>query len=193
MFPPVNCPISADDRQGRGQRNVWPWLVMVATVAVAVCQLRQQGRVWWCACGRAVPWSGDVWSSHNSQHLFDPYSFTHLLHGVVLFGLLAWAWPRLPAVWRLCLAIAIEATWEVFENTDFTIQRYRMLTIAMDYQGDTIANSLGDILSCGIGWELARRLGFWGSLGLWVGVEMVLLVWIGDNLLLDMTRLILAG
>jgi hypothetical protein len=165
---------------------------MAAVLAATVCQLRSQGRLWWCSCGQLYPWSNDVWSSHNSQHLFDPYSFTHILHGVVLYGLLAWAWPKASPAWRLCLAISIEAVWEVFENTDFTIHRYRMLTIALDYQGDTIANSLGDILSCGIGFALARRLGFWGSLGLFLGMEMALIIWIGDSLLLDLARLIYA-
>jgi hypothetical protein len=172
--------------------KIWPWLVMAFVMTATVCQLRYQGRLWWCACGQFYPWAGDVWSSHNSQHFFDPYSFTHILHGVILCGLLTWAWPKVSPGWRLCLAVSIEALWEVLENTDFTIHRYRMLTIALDYQGDTIANSLGDILSCVIGFALARRLGLWGSLGLFVGTELLLIVWIGDSLFLDVVRLIFA-
>ena len=185
------------DNVSSGSPHRWapdlrPWLVMVAVLAVTVCQLRRQGRLWWCACGQFNLWAGDVWSSHNSQHLFDPYSFTHILHGVLLWGLLAWAWPKLSPTWRLCLAVCIEALWEVLENTDFTIHRYRELTIALDYQGDTIANSLGDILSCVVGFALARRIGLWGSVGLFLGIEIVLFLWIGDSLVLDVIRLIFA-
>lgn len=180
-------------KHGVAEAKIWPWLVMAAVMTATVCQLRHQGRLWWCACGQFYPWAGDVWSSHNSQHLFDPYSFTHILHGLVLYGLLAWTWPKLSLAWRLCLAVSIEALWEVLENTDFTIQRYRTLTIALDYQGDTIANSLGDILSCCTGFALARQLLFWGSVGLFVGTELMLFVWIGDSLLLDVARLIYAG
>jgi hypothetical protein len=172
------------------QRDLWPWLGLVAVVAAAVCQLRHQGRLWWCDCNQFYLWAGDVASSHNSQHLFDPYSLTHILHGVVLCGLLTWACPKLSPLRRLCLAVSIEALWEVFENTDFGIHRYRMLTIAAGYQGDTIVNSLGDILSCSLGFTLARRIGFWKSVGLFVGTETVLLFWINDSLLLNVIMLI---
>jgi hypothetical protein len=162
---------------------------MVAILALAVGQLHLQGRVAWCACGRLSPWSGDIWSSHCSQHLFDPYSFTHVLHGLVLYGLLALACRKRPLAWRLCLAILLEAGWEVFENCDFTIERYRHMTMALDYQGDSIANSLGDILSCGVGFLLARRLGVWGSVGLFLATEAVLLIWIRDDLFLNVVML----
>jgi hypothetical protein len=189
----TNVPVEPAGPQRQQWRGLWPWLVMAIVLAVTIGQLRFQGRLWWCACGQFYLWSGDVSSSHNSQHFFDPYSFTHILHGLLLYGLLAWACPKVSPTWRLCLAVSIEALWEVVENTDFTIHRYRMLTIALGYQGDTIANSLGDIFSCGIGFAIARRLGFWGSVGLFLAVEMVLILWIGDDLLLDVVRLIFAG
>src|SRR5207244_3579122 len=59
-----------------------------------------------------VFWAGDTRSPHNSQHLLDPYSFTHVLHGVVLCGLLTWGCPRLAPPWRLGLAVLVEALWE---------------------------------------------------------------------------------
>jgi hypothetical protein len=151
---------------------------MVTVVAAAAYQLHRQGRLWWCACGYLWLWSGDAWGSHNSQHLFDPYTFTHVLHGIVLCGLLAWCLPRLSPPWRFCLAVSIEALWEVFENSAFIIERYRAATISLGYQGDTIVNSLGDILAFGVGYALARRLGFKNSLVLFVAIEVVLLIWI---------------
>ena len=170
--------------------KLWPWLAIVIVLVVTTYLLRSQGRLWWCSCGYLLLWAGDVWSSDNSQHLLDPYSFTHLLHGVVFCGLLAWGLPRLGPVWQLSLAVFIEALWEVVENSELIIQRYREATAALGYQGDTIVNSLGDILICGLGFGLARQLGFRRSLALFVVTEVVLLIWIRDNLILNVVMLI---
>lgn len=167
----------------------WPVVAMVALIAVTIHRLRTQGRLWWCACGQLSLWSGNTWSQHNSQHLIDPYSFTHLLHGMAICGLLVWLCPRVPSTWRLWLAVFIEAAWEVVENTDFVIQRYRAVTASLDYLGDTVANSLGDILSFGVGVAIARYLGFWRSLGLFLVTEVVLVMWIRDSLLLNILML----
>jgi Protein of unknown function (DUF2585) len=141
-------------------------------------------------CGQYSVWSGDIHSSHNSQHVLDPYSFTHILHGVALYGLLARGIPRLSLVWRLCLGTSIEALWEVVENSEAVIQRYREATVSLGYHGDTVANSLGDILSCCAGFALARQLGPRGSLVLYVATEVGLLLWIRDNLTLNVVMLI---
>jgi hypothetical protein len=167
-----------------------PALVVLVILAAAVALERAEGRLWWCACGRPDLWWGDTRSAHNSQHPFDPYSFTHVLHGVLLCGLLGWAVPRLAPRWRLCLAVALEAVWEVVENSEFVIQRYRSATAALGYQGDTVVNSLGDILSCVVGFLLARRLGPWGSLVLFVVIEAALLLWIRDSLVLQLLMLL---
>ena len=167
-----------------------PWLVIAAILAVAVYRLRCQERIWWCACGQSRLWDGDIWSPHNSQHLFDPYSFTHILHGVLLFWLIAWILPRLPLMWQFTLAIAAEILWEVFENSMFIIQRYREATIGMGYKGDSIINSMGDILCCAMGFFLARYLGLWRSLALFVLIELGLLFWVRDNLTLNALMLI---
>ena len=170
-------------------RKIAPWLAVVAILIVMVLQLHRQGRVVWCACGQYFPWAGDIWSSHNSQHFFDPYSFTHVLHGMIFCGLLVWLFPRLPVVWSLALAVLIEAGWEVLENSTFIIQRYREATIGLGYEGDSIANSLADILCCSFGFVLARRLGLWRSVLVFVVVELVLLFWVRDNLTLNILML----
>jgi Protein of unknown function (DUF2585) len=156
----------------------------------AAALLRGQGRLWWCACGRLRLWTSDAWSQHTSQHLLDPYSFTHVLHGVVLCGLLAWCCARLRPGWRFVLALALEALWEVLENSEFVIRRYREATAALGYQGDTIANSLGDIVCCGVGFLVARRLGLRRSLLLFVLLEIGLLIWIRDSLVLEVLMLL---
>lgn len=159
-------------------------LVTAAVVIVSVVVLRTQGRRWWCACGNKFPWWDDVWSPHGCQHVFDPYSFTHVLHGVVLFGLLALIGARLPLAWRLFIAVLLEAVWEVFENSSYVLSTHRAGTAALGYVGDSILNSLGDIAACAFGFILARRLGLRGSVLLFVVTEIVLLVWIRDSLLL---------
>jgi hypothetical protein len=166
-----------------------PVLALFAIVAATVIELRFQGRRWWCACGQPNLWSGDIHSEHNSQHLLDPYSFTHILHGVVWYAVLSRITPRLALVWRFSLAVALAAAWEMMENTDFVIERYRNATASLGYRGDSIANSLGDMLSCAVGFLLARRLGPWGSLALFVAVELMLLLWIRDSLLLEIVML----
>lgn len=170
--------------------KIWPWLAIVMVLIVTALQLHRQRRLWWCSCGEILLWSGDIWSSDNSQHWLDPYSFTHLLHGLVLCGFLAWSLPRLFVAWRFWLAVSLEALWEVIENSEFIIQRYRQATLALGYEGDTIINSLGDIMLCGLGFVLARYLGPRRSLALFVIMEVVLLIWIRDSLMLNIVMLI---
>ena len=166
-----------------------PWLLIVIVLAITGYQLRQQGRLWFCACGSPYLWAGDIWSSHNSQHFLDPYSFTHLLHGLIFFGLLVWFLPRLSTGWRLCIAICVEALWEICENSAFVIQRYREATVSLGYTGDTVINSMVDILACGIGFAVAGYLGFRRSLMVFVVTEVILLIWIRDNLSLNLLML----
>lgn len=172
------------------RKQLWPWLAIGLVLILTTIQLRVQGRLWICACGQVYVWVGSIWSADNSQHLFDPYSFTHILHGLVFFWLLAWLLPRLPLIWRLFWAITIEALWEVVENSPFIINRYREGTIALGYEGDTIINVLSDIALCGLGFWLAYQLGLRRSLLLLVVTEVVLLVWIRDSLLLNIIMLI---
>ena len=171
-------------------RNFWPWLVILAVLALALFQLRNQGRTLWCACHQYFPWAGDIWSAHNSQHLFDPYAFTHILHGFAFCWLLALGIPRVSVNWRLALATLLEAAWEVFENTEFVIQRYREETAALGYNGDSVFNSFGDILTCIVGFMIAQRLGFKRSVLVFVATELVLILWIRDSLLLEILMLV---
>ena len=171
------------------RRSVWPWLAIAITLAAVTFQLHYQGRLWLCSCGRFFFWVGEARSTNTSQHLFDPYSITHVLHGVVFFWLLISFAPRLWWSWQLWLAVAVEVVWEVIENSDFVVQRYRDAGV-LGYFGDTIVNSLGDIAMCGFGFVLARYLGFARSLALFAATEVVLLFWIRDGLVLNVVMLI---
>jgi len=167
-----------------------PWVDTVIVVIVTVVLLRLEGRLWWCKCGSPALWIGDAWGPHTSQHLFDPYSFSHIVHGV-LFGGIAWlVLRRQPFAWQFCLAVAIECSWEVVENTGAVISRFRAATAAVGYEGDTIANALGDILAAAAGTALAHRIGLKWSILFVLANELVLLVWIRDGLLLNILMLV---
>lgn len=166
-------------------------LIATATVfGVTAIVLTFMGRDAWCACNSWNPASFDVWSSHNSQHLLDPYTFSHVLHGVVFFGML---WPlreRIGLGWRATISAALEATWEVAENTNTVIERYRENTASLDYFGDSMLNSMADIVSCLAGFALAASIPWFASVGFFVAVEVVLLLWIKDSLLLNVIMLV---
>ena len=170
------------------QRN--PLYASAAVMFSAAAMLWWLGRVWWCQAGDYRPWSFAVFSEHNSQHIIDPYSFTHVLHGVAEFWLIGLVFRFVPLHWRLVIALAIEGSWEVVENTDYVINRYREATISLNYYGDSILNSLSDILCCGLGFLIAYKLRFWKSLALFLSTEVVLIAWIRDSLLLNIVMLI---
>lgn len=163
--------------------------VVVAAIMAAV--LAAMGRSGWCSCGSPIPWSFDIWSAHNSQHLLDPYSFTHFQHGLAFFALLWLPLRRWDLAWRFALALCIEAAWEILENTDQVIEHYRETTISLDYYGDSIANSISDLLACALGFLFAARTRWWLTLGLFVGIELVLVLVIRDSLLLNILMLLL--
>jgi len=153
--------------------------------------LAAMGRPWWCSGGEPWPWSGEVWSMHNSQHLLDPYAVTHVTHGLVYYLVLRLALGRrLDESARLVLAVAIEVTWEVIENTTLVVERYRAVTSSLDYFGDSIANSLGDVVACTLGYLLAMRMPWRRTLVAIVVLETLMAVWIRDGLFLNIVMLL---
>ena len=152
--------------------------------------LRAQGRLLSCACGYFEIWTSDTCSSNNSQQLFDPYSFTHVLHGVLFFWLIALLFRRWTPAWQLWLALLLESAWEVFENSRVVIDRYRTATAALGYQGDTVVNSFGDLICALVGFLIARQLGVRWSVILFLLIELVLILWIHDSFLLQILMLV---
>ena len=181
---------SDSEPTSRGREKLWLFAGLILLLVVTAIALRFEGRLWICACGTIKPWVGDTCSSDNSQHFLDPYAFTHVLHGVALYWVISWLWPRMRSARQVLLAIAFEAAWEIFENTNFVIERYRTATAALGYTGDTVVNSLGDILCCLAGFLIAQRLGFRRSLIAFIVLELILIFWIKDSLLLEILMLI---
>ena len=167
------------------------WLALTVVLAAAALALHAMGRPWWCQAGDLVPWSLQVQSRHNSQHLVDAYSVTHAMHGLLFYGGL---WLFLGRVagptTRAAIALGIETTWELVENTSFIIERYRAATISLDYYGDSVVNSVADIVCFVVGYAAAATMPVWISAAGFAVAELLLLVWIRDSLLLNMIMLV---
>ena len=164
--------------------------IALGLIALAALVLLLMGREPICKCGYVKLWHGVVMSSENSQHLSDWYSPSHVVHGFIFYGLLWLFARRIPLGIRLIAAVLVEAAWEVIENTDFIINRYRAATISLNYYGDSIINSLADTVVTAIGFVLAWRLPVWLTVAIAVGLEAFLAYAIRDNLTLNIIMLI---
>jgi len=172
-------------------RRWWAYGIAAIVVIGAAASIELAiGRVPICRCGYVKLWQGVVNSSENSQHISDWYTFSHIIHGIGFYFLLWLVARRLPPGVRFVLAVLLEATWEVFENTPFVIDRYRAATISLDYYGDSIVNSMSDIVSMMLGFWIARRVPLWLSVGLVIVLEVVVALIIRDNLTLNILMLI---
>lgn len=178
---------SRDDNRHTLTATVAAALALVA--AAAVIELAM-GRVVECRCGYVKLWHGVVKSSENSQHLTDWYTFSHVIHGIGFYAVLWLVTRRVSVQTRFLAAVLLEAAWEVFENTPFVIDRYRTATIALDYYGDSVINSVADIAAMMAGFWLARRMPVWASLVLVAALEVFVVVMIRDNLTLNILMLL---
>ena len=153
--------------------------------------LWRMGRIWWCKQGDWAIFIKDAWGSvHTSQHLLDPYALTHVLHGVAFCLILTAVFSKLAVEWRFVIAVLAEAGWELLENSTFIIEKYRANTASFDYFGDSIVNSMADVGACALGFWIAAKLGAWKSLAFFVLVELALILWIRDSLLINIIMLI---
>ena len=170
-----------------------PWAIAIALLIVALAAgvLLWMGRIPMCKCGYIKLWHGNRADSQTSQHLTDWYTYSHVLHGIILYWLLTVVSRGYLSVGaRLVIAAMIEGAWEVFENTPFVINRYRSQTLSRDYFGDSVINSVADMLAMVVGFMLAARLPAWITVFLVIAVELVLLWLIRDSLALNILMLL---
>lgn len=169
--------------------NRTPWLITALVIMGTAVILLAMGREPICTCGTIKLWHGVTYSAENSQHLSDWYTPSHVLHGLIFYWLLHLLVPRLSLGWRLVIATLIETAWEIAENTDAVIERYRAVTISLDYYGDSVVNSVADIFAMIFGFWLARVLPVWASILLFVLAEAVTIWLIRDGLILNVLML----
>ena len=166
------------------------WLIALGLAVLAAAILLWMGRPAICPCGEVKLWVGEVNGPDNSQHIADWYTPSHIIHGF-LFYLVGWLFLRRnPPGDRLIGAIVIEGAWEILENSHWVIDRYRDSTMALGYSGDSVVNSLADMIWMIVGFGIARRLPVWATVALAVGFELLTLIVIRDNLTLNVLMLV---
>ena len=167
-----------------------PYIVTIALIVGAALILWLMGRELICTCGYVKIWHGDTFSSETSQHLMDWYTPSHLLHGILFYGALHMLMRRVDIGWRLVIATLIEVGWEILENTNMIIERYREVTISLDYYGDSIINSVSDVLAMIAGFWLARFIPVWASVAVVIFFEALTMWLIRDGLALNIIMII---
>ncbi len=165
---------------------LWAILIFVATGAIEYFS----GRSVFGPDGMFGFWEGSIWSSENSQRVADVYTFSHIIHGMLFYAFLWLVARKVPAKYRFVFALGIEAGWELLENSPIIIDRYRAVTVSLGYVGDSILNSLSDIMFAGLGFFIAKYSKFWISVLLIVVMELGALYFVRDNLTLNILMLV---
>lgn len=164
-------------------------LVVVAIALTTALIELWMGRLPWGPDGRFGWWEGNIWSSEQSQRFADPYVFSHLTHGFLFYWLLWLVARRVPVSTRFLGAVLLEASWEILENSPLIIDRYRAVTISLGYVGDSVLNSMSDLLMAGLGFLLASRLPWKVSVAIVLAMEIGTAWWVRDNLTLNIIML----
>lgn len=172
-------------------KKTFVFLSILAVIVVTAVIEYLMGRSGFCKCGVVSLWSGGIWSNQNSQQFADPYTFSHIIHGVLFYGILRFIFrDKISVMTALFIAVCFEAAWEIAENSSYVIERYREATISLDYYGDSIFNSISDIFAMMLGFFIAYKLPWKVTALVVIITEILLLFWIRDNLTLNIIMLI---
>jgi hypothetical protein len=170
----------------------YKWIILAALLLMAVTAGIEfaMGRLALGPDGRFGLWESDIWSSEQSQRVADPYTFSHTIHGMLFYGFLWLVARKMPVRYRFIGALLLEASWEILENSPLIINRYREVTISLGYVGDSILNSLSDIVFAGIGFIFAWRARLWVTVLVILAMEIGTALWVRDNLTLNVIMLV---
>jgi hypothetical protein len=171
---------------------LFSWRSLAAAVALTAAfagLLALEDRPGWCKYGFTF-WT-PAWTHCTSQNLLDPYSLSHVLHGVIFFWMLCLVFPKLPLRWQLVIAMLMEVLWELLENSPWVIERYRQQTASLDYAGDSVVNSVSDLAMTVIGFCLASRISWKAAVVVFIVFELVALWMARDNLTTNVLMLFL--
>ena len=171
-------------------RRISPALVVAGLILLTAAYLLWIGREPICKCGYVSLWHGEVVSAENSQHLTDWYTPSHIIHGFLFYWGLWLVARRLSFGWRLSIATLVECVWEIIENSDAVIERYRTVTISLDYYGDSVINTMSDVVVMILGFWLAAKLPVWATVALILLFEGVTMWIIRDGLALNVLMLL---
>lgn len=172
------------------RRTLTPHLATALIIAASALWLYRAGSVPICECGYVKLWHGVTMSSENSQHIADWYTPSHIIHGLLFYLVLWLVAGRLSLGWRMTIATLVECAWEIVENSNAIIERYRSVTISLGYYGDSVVNTVADVLAMILGFWLARVLPIWASVALAVGFELLTGYLIRDGLALNVLMLL---
>ena len=156
-----------------------------ALLALQVGALWALGQPWISASGKILLWANNPLSPETSQQIADWYALSHIVHGFIFYGLLKFFQPRLSFGVMLLIAMGLEISWEIAENTPMVIDAYRKQALAIGYAGDSILNSLMDTLMMALGFLFASRTPVWVTVAAGVAMEVLAAVVIRDGLILN--------
>lgn len=171
-------------------RKSMPYWVTLLIALASAAILTVMGRTFISASGTVLPWYSGLGTAESNMHLTDWYTPSHVIHGIVFYAAIWLVARRLAPGWRLALATLVEAGWEVLENTNAVIERYRNTTVSTDYIGDSVVNSTADIVAMLIGFWMARKLPIWVNVAVIVGFELWTTLAIRDGLVLNVVMLL---
>lgn len=169
------------------KKAIW---AIVAIFAIQISVLLWLGQPGICECGFVKFWEGEIFSIGNSQHIADWYTFSHIVHGFAFYAIARYLFPKKSVAFRLLLAVIAEVSWEIFENTPMIINHYRQQALAVGYTGDSVLNSVFDALWMVLGFIVAYKVPVKVSLFIVIAMELFVLYWIRDNLVLNIINLI---